>query len=287
MSEVDSMAELVVGSLRQPVRFEIEDGRKFLALPGANGAYELKQITLENAAEVLMPKVVTQHVKVTTSASIENYVNRFKNVDTVLFADVKSSKIEAVIDYHRESTKPTISTEGTPAVGAVPPQLCLHRVTLNLPFSLEWETWNRASGTLMSHKDFASFLEENSIDIVSPPGADLLEICRDLQVLNNVSFSTSVRDGDYTNVAFAKENDASSKGNVKLPAFIKLHIPVYFGEEPVEITAFMRRKIDDGQLNLGIKLSRAENVRQDEFHRIVDEITLNVDHLTTVYGTPA
>lgn len=38
---------------------------------------------------------------------------------------------------------------------------------------------------------------------------------------------------------------------------------------------------------LGIQLSRAENVRQEEFHRIVDAVAGEVDDLTTVYGTPA
>ena len=50
------------------------------------------------------------------------------------------------------------------------------------------------------------------------------------------------------------------------------------------IVAFFRRH---GTAKLGIQLSRAENVRQDEFHRIVDWTTGATEHLTTVYGTPA
>jgi len=74
---------------------------------------------------------------------------------------------------------------------------------------------------------------------------------------------------------------------MSMPTQVQLSIPVYFGEMKVPVTAFMRRKIDDGALYLGFQLSRAENVRQEEFHRIVDHVTEATKGLATVYGTPA
>lgn len=93
--------------------------------------------------------------------------------------------------------------------------------------------------------------------------------------------------GDLTEINYKKDQDALSKGTIALPQSIMLSIPVYFGEPPVPVMAFMRRHIDDGKLKLGVQLSRAENVRQDEFHRIVDSVSTAVENLTTVYGTPA
>lgn len=87
-------------------------------------------------------------------------------------------------------------------------------------------------------------------------------------------------------VNYQKEQDAMSKGSIALPQSIMLSIPVYFGEPAVAVMAYMRRQIDDGKLKLGVQLSRAENVRQEEFHRVVDWITDEVEGLTTVYGTP-
>lgn len=282
-TDVSSLTLASVAALREPKIVDGPNGRSFLFtpvpgnVPNAPAGFEVKDITLANAAEVLMPKVVLQHVQLQTTFSFVDYVNRFKNANTVLFADIKSNAITAIVDYHTES--------GTDQDG-VKAKLTAHRATLKLPHSLEWDTWNGISGHLKTHVEFATFLEENSIDIISPPGGDLLELCRDLQVLNNVNFGGSVRDGDYTDINYAKQADAASKGGVRLPQSIILSIPVYFGETRVPITAFKRQKIDDGKLWLGWKLMRAENVRQDEFHRIVDAISVGVEHLTTIYGAP-
>lgn len=280
MSEATDVSTLTLASvaaLRKPEIVSGPNGRSYAFIPSDDG-FEMRDITLPNAAEVLMPKVVTQHVQLQTTFSFVDYVNRFKNANTVLFADVRNNAITAIIDYHTESATDQAGVQA---------KLATHRATLKLPHSLEWDTWSGISGQLKSHVEFATFLEENQIDVISPIGADLLELCRDLQVLNNVNFAGSVRDGDYTSVNYAKEADAASKGGVKLPQSIILSIPVYFGETRVPITAFKRQKIDDGKLWLGWKLMRAENVRQDEFHRIVDAISVGVDHLTTVYGAPA
>lgn len=277
MSEVEAIEGLVLASQAKPVQFDAPEGRTFIALPTDEGGYKLEQITSANKADVLTPKVVTQHVKMQTAESLGDYINRFKNTDTMIFADVVSDTIMAVIDYHKmpEENKNPAATLG------------IHRATLTLPKSLEWQTWTRASGQMMTHVGFATFLEENVVDIKNPVGADLLELCRDLQVAQNVNFGSSVRMGDLTQINYAKDQDAMSKGSIALPQSIMLSIPVYFGEAPVAVVAFMRRQIDDGKLKLGVQLSRAENVRQEEFHRVVDWVATEVKNLPTVYGTPS
>ena len=294
MSDVTDIQAIIAETALKPTMFILDDGRKLAAIPdGQGGRFRLEQISIPNSAPVLMPKVVTQHVKVQTTGSLIDYTNRFKNDDSVLFADITSNSIISIIDYHGEPTAnvkaavptPPSQTASAAAVSTDPaPKLVLHRATLALPFSLEWQTWTMASGQLMSHVAFATFLEENAVDIKSPVGADLLELCRDLQVVQNVNFGSSVRMGDVTNIEYKKDSDAASKGSIALPQTIMLSIPVYFGEAPVAIQAFMRRQIEDGKLRLGVQLSRAENVRQEEFHRIVDEVKASVDALTTVYG---
>jgi hypothetical protein len=280
MSEVEGIATLSQQAQAKPHIINTGDGREFIVLPGsANYPPKLEQVTAANKPEVLMPKVVTQHVKMQTALSLIDYINRFKNSDTVLFADIASDTIVSILDYHLE---PDPNGDKNPKA-----TLGIHRATLKLPFSLEWQTWTKASGVLMSHVAFATFLEENAVDIKSPVGADLLELCRDLQVVQNVNFGSSVRMGDVTQVNYQKDQDATSKGTISLPQSIMLSIPVYFGEAAVPVMAFMRRQIEDGKMKLGVQLSRAENVRQGEFHRIVDAVTIGVDHLTTVYGTPA
>ena len=294
MSEVTDIQGIIADTALKPTMFATDDGRKFMAIPTGGGGFKLEQISIPNAAEVILPKVVTQHVKVQTTGSLIDYTNRFKNGDSVLFADISANSITSIIDYHGEPTAskdariPADAPRQATALSPDPsPRLAIHRATLALPFSLEWQTWTKASGMMMSHVQFATFLEENSYDVVSPVGADLLELCRDLQVIQNVNFGSSVRMGDTTSIEYKKDADATSKGSIALPQTIMLSITVYFGEPPVSIQAYMRRQIEDGKLRLGVQLSRAQNVRQMEFHRIVDEVKASVDSLTTVYGTPA
>lgn len=286
MSEVEAIHDLTIDAIEamgRPFLIEAPEGRTLIAVPQENGQWRYDQITSANKAEVLMPKVVTQHVKMQTADSLVEYVNRFKNSDTMLFADIANDTIVSIVDYHNEPA----ALKGTGTDTKPTATLNSHRATLNLPKSIQWQTWTDGSDTLMTHREFATFLEENAVDIVSPRGADLLELCRDLQVLHNVNFSSSIRMGDVTELAYEKKSDATDKGGVSMPNAILLSIPVYFGESSVSIQAFMRRKIDDGKLLLGYSLSRAENVRQEEFHRIVDAVQIGVEHLTTVYGTPA
>lgn len=281
-NQIETAAALAIQAIGSAEIINAKDGREFLICPSNMLS---KEITPPNAPDVLMPKLVTQHVKLQTVESLITYVNRFKNFDSALFADIDENTIQAIIDYHKmpgaNGGDPEHSTDHDAHA-----TLTKHLATLVLPFSQEWSTWSDADESLMSHRDFASFLEENQIDITNPPGGDLLELCRDLQVINNVNFSSSVRSGDYNTISFNKESDAMSKGEVQLPLSITLSIPVYFGEPPVPVTAFMRRKIDDGRLLLGYKLSRAENIRQNEFHRIVGMVGGKVE-LTTLYGKPA
>ena len=118
MSETETIQQLVLASLRQPTMFDAPEGRTFVALPNADGGYELEQITSANKADVLMPKQVTQAVKIQTVGSLITYVDRFKNADSALFADINANRVVAIVDYHQQ---PEANT------GTVPCSVCRSR----------------------------------------------------------------------------------------------------------------------------------------------------------------
>lgn len=313
MSEVKDAVELAVDNMLsrvEPRFLKNADGREFLLLPpgavggssGMTAEWKHIEVTALNALEVLAPKLITQAVKVQDVASIMNYVNRFKNADSALFADISSSTILGVIDYHHahmpDLQSATDGSGGAPDLGPAASHT-KHTVSLTIPKSLEWETWTGIDGRLMSHVDFSNFLEENSMDIlplgvatnrdgevIEDAPTTILELCRELQVKSTYGAASEIRNGDYISVEMQKGDDISTKRNVALPVSIDLNIPVYFGEQAVLMKAFMRRKVDGGQLKLGIKLQRPEQARQDEFKRIVTEIEQGV-MLATLYGKPA
>lgn len=154
-------------------------------------------------------------------------------------------------------------------------------------------------GKLMTHVEFATFLEENAMDMmplepvkdstgrpVEDAPTTLLELCRELQLKGNYGATSSVRNGDYNYVEMQKGDDITTKRGLVIPQSFGLRIPVYFGEPPVPINAFLRKKADGGSLYLGLKLQRPEYERQQEFHRIVDLIA-GMTEAATVYGKPA
>lgn len=295
-TEAEAVALLTLEAEKGIVRFTANGNREFVAVPNGDGCYTLQQITQDNAADVHVPKLVTANVKVQTAGSLTDYINRFKNADTSLFADIVSDTIVSIVDYHKmpganipapASVDTKAPDEGPTSDFNAHAQLNLHRVTLKLPKSMEWDIWMGRDGKLMKHIEFASFIEENGIDVTEPSGGALLDMCRDLQVKAGVSFNSSIRYGDAVNIEYQKGDDVSTKDNLQLPSEIKLSIPVYFGEPPIQLTAYLRREINDGKLSLGYKISRAEMARQAEFHRIVNELMTAVDHLPMVYGTPA
>lgn len=288
MSETEAIKALVENNTRQPVVLDLPEGRTFIAVPTRDGGFEVQEQTSPHKAERFLPKIANQHVVIQSAVSMASYLNRFKNANTMLFADIDHNTIRGVIDYHEAS----VGNEDIKA------RLSLHTATLKLPFSQEWMIWSEYSGKLMPHVDFATFLEENSTDIMEPVGAELLERCRDLQVKSNMNFSSSVRMGDTVSFECQKGDDVTTKDTIGFPTQIKISIPVYFGEKPVSVVCFLRRKVQDGKLWLGYVMSRAENVRQEEFHRVAGSIVdatagldpdglVVQDPLTMVYGKPS
>lgn len=239
----------------------------------------VEQITPPNKAKVYLPKIVTAAPQAQNVSSLIEYLSRFKNEHSMVFADIMTDRLVGVIDHHEQPISHDETGLQTNA------RLGAHVVSLHLPKSEEWKIWTGANEKLMSHTDFASFLEENSFDVVSPAGADLLELCRDLQVKQDMSFSSSIRMGDAVSISYQKDEDATTKQNMTLPVSFDISIPVYFAEAAVQLTCMMRRKISDGRLHLGYKIIRLEATRQREFARVVGEVEAATT-LTTIYGTP-
>ena len=243
MSEAKEVAELALKADKtMPMTvITLPDGREFVA---HRNDFSVDEVTADNAEPVHKPKIVTQAVQVQVVESFIEYTNRMKNFDTVIFADIGSSTMLGVIDYHQMPGANMQNPDaGAGADHDAHAELAKHSVTLKLPFSLEWQTWMGMNDRLQSHKAFATFLEHNSIDILPLPPrpmatteeeadapSTLLELTRSLQVVQNVNFNTSIRHGSYDRVDFQKQADRDASGSIcQLPLGFHIRIPVYFG----------------------------------------------------------
>lgn len=249
MNNTETVVDLVHKAMEAHI---VESGeRKFLIVP--DGA-KSQEITDPHGLKPSTPRYISQAVTLQTVDSLVDYVKRFKSADTVLFADIEANSITAAIDYHAKEKAANVA----------------HCATMALPFSEEWRLWTGISGQLKPQLEFARFLEENGGDVKAPSGAELLEACRDLQAHRKVNFIQAVRTAsDNENFEYSDETEARTKGGIELPQRFQLALPVYFGEPTTELYAFLRWRLDDGKLLLGVQLNRAEHVRQAVFKQIV------------------
>lgn len=251
MTEAESIAALALKQA-EPAILKTQDGREILILPQGMSKVDIAD---EHGLVRELPRYLKQAVTLQAVDSLADYINRFKQPDTVLFADFQNNSIVGVIDYH--------VPDGTAARAA-------HRASMALPYSEEWRIWTGASDKLVPQLDFARFIEENGGDIIAPAAADVLEAMRDLQARRKVNWISAVRtQTENENFEYTDETEMRTKGDVEVPTKFTLNIPVYFGEAPTEINAFLRWKVEDKKLHLGIKLHRAEHVRQAVFRQIV------------------
>lgn len=194
--------------------------------------------------------------------SLIDYLKRFALAGTVLVADFDSLKITASIDYHNASE--TMKTPG--AVGS-----CKHQAVFALRPSEEFTRWDKFEGDLHPQDEFAAFMEENAVDVMSPAATVMMEIARDLEAVQDVKFQSSTRleSGDRS---FTYTNETQTKGNVRVPTEFVLNIPLYQGESPVELRAALRFRVLSGGLVLGFEWRRVQYQRLAYFRQIATEI---------------
>jgi uncharacterized protein YfdQ (DUF2303 family) len=275
MNDAEAIADLGRRAAGATV-VDSHDAREFLIVPRE---YEVREITDAHGLFKAKPAYIKQSVTLQTKDSLVDYTNRFRGDDTILFADISANSISALIDYHK-----AVGIDAP--VGAA--NFGAHRATMALAYSEEWRIWTGISGHLKPQLEFARFIEENAADITAPSGAELLEAVRDLQARRKVNFTKAVRTAsDNEDFEYTDETETrSNKGNLELPTKFQLGLPVYFGEPPTELYGFLRWKLDEGALMLGVQLHRAEHVRQAVFRQIVLDVAGRTS-CPVVFGKPS
>lgn len=253
MNNTESVVDLALKA-QAPVIVKSESGREFLICGSETTE---KEITDPHGLKPA-PKYIAQIVTLQSADALIEYTKRYKTEATLLFADIAANRITAAVDYHLTDKASNVT----------------HKGALQLPFSEEWDTWNKINEKMMGQLEFARFLEENASEVVAPEAGELLDACRDLQVHRKVNFIKAVRtQSDNENFEFTDETQATSKrGDLELPTRVKLSMPVYFNDANRELFAFLRWRVDEGALTLGIKLHRLEHVRQAVFKSIVLDV---------------
>jgi hypothetical protein len=237
----------------------MDDGRSYVLIPDG---YNLKDTTDPQK----LPARIAAAVTVDDHQSLTDYTNRFKDPRTIIIGDYDAGTITAHLDYHSAND------------AKLSAQAATHTCTLRLRLrdSEEYTRWNIMQGDMHSQEAFALFIEENVTDVADPDHSVLIEICRDLEATTNAKFKSGTRleNGDRT---FVYKDETQVKNDMVVPSEIKLLIPLYLGEPPVEIIAKFRFKATQQGLLLGFRWHRVEYQRQATFTEMARTVSTEAD----------
>lgn len=278
-----TMSPLEVGELAQRAAFKPEivnitapDGTigQVAVLPSVNQASDDATVRLESVTKFVdeyrtKPRTRKGTANLGDLASLIGHVNRFKDVDSVVFAntDRKQPSITAVLDYHCQGSK------GDPRFGQ-------HRSHYAFPVSDEWTAWTAKNGKEMNQADFAEFIETHLVDAVEPSvasesaklfaakseitfatPAQLLTLSRGLSITvgHKVAQAVNLQSGEKQ-VQFTEEHSDGNGQPVKVPGAFLIGIPVFRADARYQVCVRLRYRKSGGSLVWFMDLWRHEEV---------------------------
>jgi uncharacterized protein YfdQ (DUF2303 family) len=240
--EVALTAGMMIGDTREV------NGNPFMLVP--EGA------KIEDLGHYLpRPPRLDRNAELYSAKGFIDYVNRFKLEESLLYSRVNpSAQIVAVID---EASRFDASHRS-------------HLASYTPKLSRQWKEWTDMAGKHMNQVELAAFIERRMADVVSPAGAELLEMVQRFQATKTVKFTSGERASNgqvelvYVETIEAK---AGSKGQFRIPEKILLGIPVLHKGTPYKVEVFLRYRVGDGTLKMWIDIVDRDAI----FEHAIDE----------------
>lgn len=229
-----------------------------------------KLIANETLAYYAVPKADGVHIE-TVNIEPGNAVPMRPRGTTQVFDAASFNELLAVNDTAGSTTIYINRDANTPSIvavlngnGSTGPGWGDFRAEIVFRFTPQWKRWTSIDGKMMDQSAFAEFVEDNMADIVSPPGAEMLEIAQYLSATRSVDFKSAIRLSSGQ-IQFQNVESIDAKvgaGQVAIPETITLGIAPVFGLPPFRVEARFRYRVQDGKLRLGIKLQRVEDTME-------------------------
>ena len=227
--------------------------------------------------------------------SLIGHINRFKDADSVIFADTDRShpSITAVLDYHRQGSS------GVPRFGT-------HRSKYAFPVSEEWTAWTKVSGNPMSQTEFAEFVETHIVDVVEHKAgsggsadvfaqqtglafatpAQVMELSRGLEVNVDSKFATSTNlQNGVKQIQFAETHTGENGAPLKVPGAFLIGIPVFRAEARYRVCVRLRYRKQGPSLCWIMELWRHDEVFDAAIRDACDKVKAATE-LPLMVGTP-
>lgn len=261
-----------------------QDEATVLVLPDGLKAHSVKPL-LDEYLET--PERVRGTATLTDLNSFIAHVSRFKDEDSVVFADEgsgdqsRSPSLTCVYDYNSPTTEL--------GAGNGNARWCQHRASYWFPLSPEWKAWVGQHGKVMSQTDFAAWVENRIADISDPtkPGptalefsakldarfatpAKLLEISRGLEARVDSTVKNVVRlESGEVQINYVTQHTDAQGAPLKLPTAFLIGVPVFKNGVPWEVAVRLRYRMNDGRLSWWFELHRQDRIFKAAFEEAV------------------
>lgn len=217
----------------------------------------------ERTHDALPPQRKKGELTLTTPASFINYVLRHGGEGTELWASLEYQSIKAVLNGDAPDTAGHRD----------------HKATLALRKTTAWKLWEELNGKLIDQEAFAGHIEARTIDIISPTGAELLDLVQSIRQTTKSDFESAKRLSDGQTVLEYRETTtatAGTKGEYAIPEQFSVALAPFEGVAPYQITAHLRTRVKDSKLALGFVLERPQEVLEAAFTQIRELVEGNL-----------
>lgn len=219
---------------------------------------QIEEVDLEQYQTA--PNSIREQMSFHDPESFIGYVNEFKlDGKALLLFDDEAATFTCVFGF---------SEPGKPTWGK-------HVARMTLRHSDEWKVWDghnkKASGQLA----FGRFIEENSLDIVQPDGATLLELVMAFEATKTAAFKSSQRLKDGR-VQFQYTEDIQT-GAVEIPESITLGIPVYLGQPKRQIKLRFRYRIEESKLQIWYEIAQRERLLRAAAEDVISAVRVGTE----------
>lgn len=224
------------------------------------------------------------------------HANRFKETNSVCFAQRDQLNMLSIYDYHEGYGKAWNMA---------------HRAIFDPKTSRQMQIWVGSHATMMSQGDFANFIENNVLDICAPPTGSqerpsdeiyagvaktlnttiaspskLLELARGISINENAVAKSHVNtDTGAMSLEYTTSHADGNGKKLSVPGLFLIGIPIFEGGELYRILVRLRFRLTEGKVKWWYELYQHEKSIDDAFEEIVEKVKEETG-LQIYRGTP-
>lgn len=266
---------------QQPVK--LERGELYV-FPGRNGAGEAEVLDTNTDEYLDAPRRKRGSITLRDAASFVAYWKKHSLPESEVFTDLDAQTVTAVIDAHGAAGETAADELGHGIAGWAE-----HRATLQVRKTEQWKAWEAINRKMLSQVEFAEFIEDRVDDIVSPPGAEMLELAMTFQAKKGVEFkSSNILSSSQRELVYTEDVQATAGrgGNIVIPALVELGLQPFEGSDAYKVLARLRYRLTEGHLSLGLFLVDPNKVLREVFGDILTTIEADLDGTPIMRGAP-